>query len=120
MRLIGIRGATMLQKNDAIEMKSAVIELLQEMLDKNKVQNDDLVSIIFTTTEDLNCAFPAASARELGLGDVPLLCSKEIEVPGAPKLVIRILIHTYSELSRKNVSHIYLRGAEILRQDLAQ
>jgi chorismate mutase len=120
MRLIGIRGATMLQKNDAIEMKSAVIELLQEMLGKNKVQNDDLVSIIFTTTEDLNCAFPAASARELGLGDVPLLCSKEIEVPGAPKLVIRILIHTYSELSRKNVSHIYLRGAEILRQDLAQ
>lgn len=120
MRLIGIRGATMLQKNDAIEMKSAVIELLQEMLGKNKVQNGDLVSIIFTTTEDLNCAFPAASARELGLGDVPLLCSKEIEVPGAPKLVIRILIHTYSELSRKNVSHIYLRGAEILRQDLAQ
>ncbi|MFM1986642.1 MAG: chorismate mutase [Actinomycetota bacterium] len=120
MRLIGIRGATMLQKNDAIEMKSAVIELLQEMLGKNKVQNDDLVSIIFTTTEDLNCAFPAASARELGLGDVPLLCSKEIEVPGAPKSVIRILIHTYSELSRKNVSHIYLRGAEILRQDLAQ
>lgn len=120
MRLIGIRGATMLQKNDAIEMKSAVIELLQEMLGKNKVQIDDLVSIIFTTTEDLNCAFPAASARELGLGDVPLLCSKEIEVPGAPKLVIRILIHTYSELSRKNVSHIYLRGAEILRQDLAQ
>ena len=120
MRLIGIRGATMLQKNDAIEMKSAVIELLQEMLGKNKVQIDDLVSIIFTTTEDLNCAFPAASARELGLGDVPLLCSKEIEVPGAPKLVIRILIHTYSEFSRKNVSHIYLRGAEILRQDLAQ
>ena len=120
MRLIGIRGATMLQKNDASEMKSAVIELLNESLSKNGVNKDDLVSIIFTTTEDLNCSFPAASAREIGLGDVPLLCSKEIDVPGAPKLVVRILIHTYSELERKNVTHIYLRGAEILRQDLAQ
>ena len=120
MRLIGIRGATMLQKNDAVEMKAAVIELLKESLEKNKVKNEDLVSIIFTTTGDLNCSFPAASAREIGLGDVPLLCSKEIDVPGAPKLVVRILIHTYSDLDRKNVSHIYLRGAEILRQDLAQ
>ena len=120
MRLIGIRGATMLQKNDAVEMKAAVIELLKESLDKNDVKNEDLVSIIFTTTEDLNCSFPAASAREIGLGDVPLLCSKEIDVPGAPKLVVRILIHTYSDLDRKEVTHIYLRGAEILRQDLAQ
>ena len=120
MRLIGIRGATMLQKNDAVEMKAAVIELLKESLDKNNVKNEDLVSIIFTATEDLNCAFPAASAREIGLGDVPLLCSKEIDVPGAPKLVVRILIHTYSDLDRKSVTHIYLRGAEILRQDLAQ
>ena len=63
MRLIGIRGATMLQKNDAVEMKSAVIELLKETIEKNNVKNEDLVSIIFTTTEDLNCAFPAASAR---------------------------------------------------------
>ena len=120
MRLIGIRGATMLQNNDATEMKSAVIELIKECLTKNSVKNEDLVSIIFTTTEDLNCSFPAASAREIGLGDVPLLCSKEIDVPGAPKLVVRILIHTYSDLDRKNVSHIYLRGAEVLRQDLAQ
>jgi chorismate mutase len=120
MRLIGIRGATMLKKNNATEMKSAVIELLNESLRKNNVSKEDLVSIIFTTTEDLNCAFPAASAREIGLGDVPLLCSKEIEVPDSPKLVVRILIHTYSDLERKNVSHIYLRGAEILRQDLAQ
>ena len=120
MKLIGIRGATMLQKNNAVEMKSAVIELLTETLSKNKVNNADLVSIIFTTTEDLNCAFPAASARDLGLGDVPLLCSKEIDVPNAPKLVVRVLIHTYSELERKDVKHVYLRGAEVLRQDLAQ
>jgi len=120
MRLIGVRGATMLQKNDAQEMKLAVSELLQEMIAKNNVKNEDLVSIIFTTTEDLNCAFPATSARELGLGDVPLLCSKEIDVPNAPKLVVRILLHTYSEITRKDVSHIYLRGAEVLRQDLAQ
>ena len=67
MKLVGIRGATMLQKNDAVEMKAAVTELLKESLDKNNVKNEDLVSIIFTTTEDLNCAFPAASAREATL-----------------------------------------------------
>lgn len=120
MKLVGVRGATMLKENKAAEMKQAVIELLKEMINKNSIDNNDLVSIIFTTTEDLNCAFPAASAREIGLGDVPLLCSKEIDVPNSPKLVIRILMHTYSNLSRKDVTHVYLRGAEVLRQDLAQ
>jgi chorismate mutase len=120
MKLVGVRGATMLKQNDATEMNLAVIDLLKEMINKNNIENSDLVSIIFTTTEDLNCAFPAASAREIGLGDVPLLCSKEIDVPNAPKLVIRILMHTYSKLDRKNVTHVYLRGAEVLRQDLAQ
>ena len=76
MKLVGVRGATMLKENKAAEMKQAVIELLNEMISKNSIDNNDLVSIIFTTTEDLNCAFPAASAREIGLGDVPLLCSK--------------------------------------------
>ena len=98
MKLVGLRGATMLKKNDATEMQSAVIELLSEMIAKNNIKNEDLVSIIFTTTEDLNCAFPAAAAREIGLGDVPLLCSKEIDVPNAPKLVVRILMHSYSAL----------------------
>jgi chorismate mutase len=120
MTLRAIRGATMLQHNDMTEMKSAVIELLKNMIDKNSIQNQDLVSIIFTTTKDLNCGFPAAAAREIGLGDVPLLCSQEIDVPNAPRLVVRILMHTESNLQRKDVSHIYLRGAEILRQDLAQ
>jgi len=120
MKLAGFRGATMLKNNDAIEMKEAVIELLKEIISKNSINNEDLVSIIFTATDDIDCAFPAAAAREIGLDDVPLLCSKEINVPGAPKLVIRILIHAYSGLERKDVSHIYTRGAEILRQDLAQ
>jgi chorismate mutase len=120
MKLVGVRGATMLQQNDATEMNLAVTELLKEMISKNNIENNDLVSIIFTTTEDLNCAFPAASAREIGLGDVPLLCSKEIDVPNSPKLVIRILMHTYSKFDRKDITHVYLRGAEVLRQDLAQ
>jgi chorismate mutase len=120
MRLTGFRGATMLKNNDASEMKEAVIELLNEIINKNKLSNEDLVSIIFTATDDIDCAFPAAAAREIGLGDVPLLCSKEINVPGAPKLVIRILMHAYSPIDRKNVFHIYSRGAEVLRQDLAQ
>lgn len=120
MKLIGVRGATMLKENESSEMKDAVQELLKEMLSQNRIENDDLVSIIFTTTSDLNCSFPAASARDLGLGDVPLLCSQEIDVPNAPAKVVRILMHTYSNFVRKDVNHIYLRGAEVLRQDLAQ
>jgi len=120
MTVRGVRGATMLQKNDSQEMNDAVIELLQEILNKNKIENKDLISIIFTSTKDLNCSFPAAAARKLGLGDVPLICSQEIDVPNAASKVVRILMHINTDLNRDEIKHIYLRGAEILRQDLAQ
>lgn len=116
----GIRGATMLQNNSAEEMKEATKELLFEMMLKNSVDNSDLISIILTATVDLNCAFPAAAAREMGMGDVPLLCSVEMNVVGAPEKVVRVLMHCETDLERSEITHIYLRGAEVLRQDLAQ
>jgi chorismate mutase len=90
------------------------------MLLENSVIKDDLVSIIFTATVDLTAQFPAAAARELGLGDVPLLCSVEIDVPDALPRVIRVLMHINSEKSLAQIKHIFLHGAAALRKDIAQ
>lgn len=120
MAVRGVRGAVMLTADDAAEMTEAVVELLTEMLSRNDLTHDDLISIIFTATPDLHCAFPAAAARTLDLGDVPLMCAQELDVQGAPQRVVRILVHAETQLARAQISHVYLRGAEILRQDIAQ
>lgn len=120
MAVRGVRGAVMLGADDPDEMTDAVVELLTEMMSRNGLDRDDLISILFTATPDLHCAFPAAAARTLGLQDVPLMCAQEIDVHGAPQRVIRILAHVDTDLERRDVCHIYLRGAEILRQDIAQ
>jgi len=115
-----IRGATCLSADNAAEMSEAVLELLQEMFSRNSVDLEDLVSILFTATPDLTSAFPAAAARSLNLADVPLICAQEIDVVGAMPRVIRVLVHVESSLARADVKHVYLRGAEALRQDIAQ
>lgn len=119
MPMRGVRGATMLQDDDAEEMAAAVTELVAEMLSRNELTSDALVSILFTATPDLQCAFPAASARALGLSDVPLICAQELDVRGALPRVVRVLAHVECDLPRSAVQHVYLRGAEALRQDLA-
>jgi chorismate mutase len=119
MPMRGIRGATMLQADDPAEMADAVVELVSEMLARNQVSTDDLVSVLFTATPDLHCAFPAASARALGLQDVPLICAQELDVIGAPVRVVRVLVHAETDRPRGDIHHVYLRGAEVLRQDLA-
>ncbi|MAT62052.1 MAG: chorismate mutase [Micrococcales bacterium] len=115
-----IRGATQLAADDAAEMSEATVELLEQMLTRNGLRSDDLISVIFTATPDLVCGFPAAAARDIGFGDVPLLCASEIAVAGAPEHIIRVMMYAETELSRDQVQHVYLRGAEVLRQDLAQ
>lgn len=120
MSLRGIRGATCLQENDADEMRAAVRELLGEVMTRNGLTADQIVSVILTATPDLDCAFPAAGARDFGLTDVPLLCAQEIDVAGALPRVVRILMHAELEGPRSAISHVYLRGAEVLRQDLVQ
>jgi chorismate mutase len=101
-------------------MSEAVLELLNEMFSRNAVELQDLVSILFTATPDLTSAFPAAAARSLNLADVPLICAQEIDVDGAMSRVIRVLVHVESGLARADIKHVYLRGAEALRQDIAQ
>lgn len=120
MPVRAVRGATRLQADDSVEMTEAVEELVTEMLSRNGLSNDALISILFTSTPDLVCMFPAAAARGLGLGDVPLICAQEIAVPGALSQVVRVLAHVETTIDRSQIQHVYLRGAEVLRQDLAQ
>lgn len=114
----GIRGATCLQRDDAREMADAVAELLGEMLTRNSVRTEDVVSVVLTCTPDLTSAFPAAGARAFGLTDTPLMCAQEMNVDGALERVVRILAHVESAIPRSQIQHVYLRGAEVLRQDL--
>jgi chorismate mutase len=115
-----IRGATQLEANTAAAMESATKELLLEMLRANDLTPSDLISVFLTVTPDLNAAFPAAFAREVGFEAVPLLCAVEIGVPGALERVLRVMIHCNTEKNSVEISHIYLHGAKALRRDIAQ
>lgn len=101
-------------------MAEAVTELLSEILVRNEVSLDELVSIFFTATPDLHSAFPAAAARGIGLADVPLMCAQELDVTGAMEKVIRVMLHVQTDTPRNEIKHVYLRGAEALRKDIAQ
>jgi len=114
------RGATQLTADSKAEMKEAVVELLKEVMAANSLENDDLISILFTATPDIRSDFPAAGVRELGLVDLPLICAQELDIQGALPRTIRLLIHANSPLLRSEVTHKYLRGAAVLRPDLVQ
>lgn len=113
-----MRGATSLVEDDATEMAQAVSELISAMLQRNSLNADALVSILFTATPDLRCAFPAAAARSLDIADVPLICAQEIDVVGAMPRVVRVLMHVETPAARADIVHVYLRGTSVLRQDL--
>ena len=120
MAVRAVRGATCLGADDVEEMREAVVELLTEMLVRNGLGTQELISVLFTATPDLVSAFPAAAARALDIGDVPLICAQEIDVAGAMPRVVRVMAHVETDLPRRAVTHVYLRGAEALRTDLAQ
>lgn len=120
MAIRGIRGATQIDSDDAGLMKEAVVELMSEIIRANALTVEDLISVFFTVTTDIRSDFPAASARAMGLGDVPLICSTEIPVPGSLPRTIRALVHCQTDRSQKQIAHIYLRGTSVLRKDLAQ
>ena len=117
MRLFALRGASSVAANDAQSILGATEWLMREIMKRNQIGPDDVVSCIFTLTEDLNAEFPAVAARNLGFGKVPLLCSREIPVPGALPSVIRVLIHYYADEAHES-RHVYLGEARALRQDL--
>jgi chorismate mutase len=115
MRLVALRGANTVTENSAEAILAATDELMREILRRNDLGADDLVSCIFTLTPDLDAEFPAVAAREMGLSSVPLLCAREIPVPGALPQVIRVLIHAYMG---RAAEHVYLGEAAKLRLDL--
>jgi chorismate mutase len=118
-RLHAIRGATTVPHDDGDELLAATRELLLEIIARNRLEADDIVSALFTLTADLRSEFPALAARELGWTDVALLCTMEIPVPGSLPRTIRVLIHAEFGEPRASVEHVYLRDAVVLRPDLA-
>jgi chorismate mutase len=117
MKLRALRGAITVEDNKADAILSATAELMREVMERNSLEPDQMVSCIFTCTNDLDAEFPAVAARRLGLSSVPLLCAREIEVPGALPRVIRLLLHCYADPDSEP-RHVYLREAESLRRDL--
>ncbi|MBL7253398.1 chorismate mutase [Actinoplanes sp. LDG1-01] len=119
MAVRAVRGATQVASDDPALIEQATGELLGEIMQRNELSEADLISIVFTATDDLRSTFPAAAARKLGLTDVPLLCTAEIAVPGSLNRVIRILAHVHSTQPRDAVHHVYLGAAAALRPDLS-
>ncbi len=116
-RLFAVRGAVQAEANDAESIAAATTELMRELLDRNELNPEALVSCLFTTTDDLDAEFPAVAARGLGLDAVPLLCSREIPVPGAMPRVIRAMVHYYAPVGHVP-AHAYLGVTQELRSDL--
>ena len=117
MRLYALRGANSVTANEADAILSATDELMRELMERNALEPEAMVSCIFTLTEDLNAEFPAVAARRLGLGQVPLLCAREVPVPGSMPKVIRTLVHYYADDDHEP-RHVYLGEARALRLDL--
>ena len=120
MAVRAIRGATQVDADDREEILAATRELVSTVLERNELHSDDVISILFTATPDLRSEFPALAARELGMGDVPLMCATEIGVPHALPRVLRLMAHVETAKPRDQIQHVYLRGAVALRRDIAQ
>lgn len=118
MAVRALRGAIQVDADDRQQILEATTELLTEVLQRNRIVAEDLISVVFTATPDLRAEFPAYAARQMGITDVPLLCAAEIDVPGAMPRVLRLLAHVETTKARDELRHVYLRGAAQLRTDL--
>jgi chorismate mutase len=116
-RLFALRGANTVERNDAQSILAATDRLMRELMARNGLAPDAMVSCIFTLTDDLNAEFPAVAARAIGLDAVPLLCAREVPVPGSLPRVIRALVHYYAPEGHV-AQHVYLGAAQVLRRDL--
>lgn len=114
----GVRGAITVEENSAEEILQATIVLLTEMIKLNELTEEAIASILFTTTPDLNAAFPAAAARQMGWVNVPMMCAQEIAVPGGLAQCIRVLMMINTDKKQTEIQHAYMRGARVLRPDL--
>jgi chorismate mutase len=120
VRLLALRGAITCDENTKQEVEEKTQRLVKELLARNELEHEDLVSLIFTATEDLTAEFPAAAARAVGLGDIPLLCARELAIEGGKPMCIRLLVHCYTDRPRDQLHHVYLDGARSLRDDLPE
>ena len=113
-----LRGATTVDEDTPPQIVDRVQELLREVLRRNELTLDDVISVIFTATSDVVSMFPATAARDIGFGAIPLLCASEIPVPGSMPRCIRVLLHVTSTRTPTELRHVYLHGAQGLRDDL--
>ena len=120
MAVRAIRGATTLDVDNKEHLHERTQELVEAVLTENDIAVDDVISVFFTCTPDLVSDFPAAAARQMGFGAVPLMCAQEIAVPGALPSVVRLMMHVNTERPRDEIVHVYLHNAVSLRRDLAQ
>lgn len=118
--LRALRGATTVDTDTTEQVTSRVQALMEAIFERNRLAKDDLVSMVFTATDDVRSMFPATAARAMGLGDVPLLCARELAVVGATPLCIRVLLHVSTDLAADQLHHVYLEGARGLRDDLPE
>jgi chorismate mutase len=117
-QVLALRGAITLERDDRDHLLERVERLLTEMIERNSLSSDDLISILFTATPDIHSVFPAVAARQMGLGDVPLICAQELSIVDSMPLCVRVLMHTNTELTRSELRHVYLEEARTLRDDL--
>ncbi|HKE74791.1 MAG TPA: chorismate mutase [Acidimicrobiales bacterium] len=113
-----LRGATTVDRDETEHLYERVIALLEALFERNPIHHDDLISVLFTATDDIHCAFPATAARKFGLGDIPLMCARELDIEGGTPRCIRVLIHLSTDVARDQLHHVYLEGARGLRDDL--
>jgi chorismate mutase len=114
----GLRGATTVDEDSVGQVTERSQELMREIMTRNELTEEDIISVLFTATADVTSIFPATAIREIGFGAVPLLCAAEIPVPGAMPKCIRVLLHVHTTRSRDEIHHVYLHGAQGLRDDL--
>ena len=115
-----LRGATTVDADTVEQVNTRVTALLEQMMAKNGVGKDDLVSILFTATDDIHSTFPATAARSVGFGDVPLICARELDIVGATPMCVRVMMHITTDKARGELHHVYLEGAKGLRDDLPE
>lgn len=113
-----LRGATTVEEDTPAQITDRVQELLSEVMARNDLLHDDVISVVFTATADVTSMFPATAARGIGFGDVPLMCAAEIPVPGSMRRCLRVLLHVHTTRTRTELRHVYLHGAQVLRDDL--
>lgn len=120
MAVRALRGAIQVDADERDQILEATAELVSELMTRNGLTTDDVISVIFTATPDLTAEFPALAARKLGFTDVPLMCAGELNVPHALPRVVRLMAHVETDRPRSEMQHVYLRGATVLRLDIAQ